>query len=193
MKKILFTLALVLSAIRVTAQEHLSFMGIPITGSMTEFCEKLKAKGFTLMDMDRENNYSFFSGNFTGRHATILVHSLDDGADVESLMVSFNPSEEWKTLATAYDYYKDLYTSKYGEPTNSREYNPARTDSNTALMAEVHQGTVDYFSFWLVTGGAIRLTLRKSSTGNIYEGQVSIFYQNTENAATERQKYLEDI
>lgn len=29
------------------AQEHLSFKGIPIEGSMTEFCQKLKTKGFT--------------------------------------------------------------------------------------------------------------------------------------------------
>ena len=34
------------------AQEHLSFKDIPIEESMTEFCQKLKAKGFTSIEQD---------------------------------------------------------------------------------------------------------------------------------------------
>ena len=37
------------AVINIMAQEHLSFKGIPIEGSMTAFCQKLKAKGFTQM------------------------------------------------------------------------------------------------------------------------------------------------
>lgn len=47
MKKILASLAVFLAVINIMAQEHLSFKGIPIEGSMTEFCQKLKTKGFT--------------------------------------------------------------------------------------------------------------------------------------------------
>lgn len=47
MKKIIFTLTVLFVAINIMAQEHLSFKGIPIEGSMTGFCQKLKAKGFT--------------------------------------------------------------------------------------------------------------------------------------------------
>ncbi len=47
MKKFIFTLIVLFVAINIMAQEHLSFKGIPIEGSMTGFCQKLKAKGFT--------------------------------------------------------------------------------------------------------------------------------------------------
>ena len=47
MKKILITLTVLFAVIDIMAQEHLSFKGIPIEGSMTEFCQKLKSKGFT--------------------------------------------------------------------------------------------------------------------------------------------------
>lgn len=47
MKKIILTLTVLFATINVMAQDHLSFKGIPIEGSMTEFCQKLKAKGFT--------------------------------------------------------------------------------------------------------------------------------------------------
>ena len=33
-----------LLAVTATAQPHLSFKGIPITGSMTSFCQQLKTK-----------------------------------------------------------------------------------------------------------------------------------------------------
>lgn len=76
-----------------------------------------------------------------------------------AVVVLFDPSGEWNTLVNTYDYYKDLYTRKYGKPTISKENNPAHLDSNTALMAEVHQGTVVYGSAWEVTGGDIQLSI----------------------------------
>ena len=59
MKKILITLTVLFAVIDIMAQEHLSFKGIPIEGSMTEFCQKLKSKGFT--SIGRENNITLFS------------------------------------------------------------------------------------------------------------------------------------
>ena len=167
MKKILITLTVLFAVIDIMAQEHLSFKGIPIEGSMTEFCQKLKSKGFT--SIGRENNITLFSGDFTGRH----------------------PSGEWNTLVNTYDYYKDLYTRKYGKPTISKENNPAHLDSNTALMAEVHQGTVVYGSAWEVTGGDIQLSIEKSS--GVYEGMVMIRYRDSQNIEAKIQNDLDDI
>ena len=66
MKKILITLTVLFAVIDIMAQEHLSFKGIPIEGSMTEFCQKLKSKGFTSNCENRErNNINFvFRGTF---------------------------------------------------------------------------------------------------------------------------------
>ena len=135
MRKIVATITLFFAVINMVAQEHLSFKGIPIEGSMTSFCQKLKAKGFT--SIGRDNNLTLFTGDFTGRNATIGVTATDDGKDVFAVFVLFDPSGEWNTLVNTYDYYKDLYTRKYGRPSISKETNPANSDSNTALMAEV--------------------------------------------------------
>ena len=189
MKKIIFTLTLLLVTISVVAQEHLSFKGIPIEGSMTEFCQKLKAKGFT--SIGRENNLTLFSGDFTGRNATVGVTATDDGKNVFAVIVLFDSSGEWNTLVNTYDYYKDLYTRKYGKPTVSKENNPAHSDSNTALMAEVHQGTVVYGSAWEVTGGDIQLSIEKSS--GFYEGMVMIRYRDSQHVEAKIQNDLDDI
>lgn len=189
MKKIILTLTLVLAAINLLAQEHLSFKGIPIEGSMTDFCQKLKAKGFT--SIGSENNITLFSGDFTGRDATVGVTATDDGENVFAVVVIFDSSDEWNTLVNTYDYYKDLYTRKYGKPTISKEKNPALSDSNTALMAEVHQGTVVYGSAWEVTGGDIQLSIEKSS--GVYEGMVMIRYRDSQNIEAKIKNDLEDI
>lgn len=189
MKKILATFTLLFASIYVMAQEHLSFKGIPIEGSMTTFCQKLKAKGFTSVGHD--NNIAMFTGDFTGRKATVGVTSTDDGKNVFAVGVFFDPSGEWNTLVKTYDYYKDLYTRKYGEPTISKENNPALSDSNTALMAEVYQGTVVYGSAWEVTGGDIQLSIEKSS--GVYEGMVMIRYRDSQNVEAKIKNDLDDI
>lgn len=71
MKKILFASFFVCSVLCCTAQEQLSFNGIPIEGSMYSFCHKLKGKGFTQIGID--GNRSLFTGDFTGRNATVRV------------------------------------------------------------------------------------------------------------------------
>lgn len=189
MKKIFISFIILLATVNIMAQEHLSFKGIPIEGSMTEFCKKLKTKGFT--PIGQENSVTLFSGDFTGREATVGVTATDDGKNVFAVVVLFNPSKEWNTLVNTYDYYKDLYTRKYGEPTISKEKNPALSDSNTALMAEVHQGRVVYGSAWEVTGGDIQLSIEKSS--GVYEGMVMIRYRDSQNVEAKIQNDLEDI
>ena len=177
------------AVISLMAQEHLSFKGIPIEGSMTAFCQKLKAKGFT--SIGSENNLTLFTGDFTGRNATVGVTATDDGKDVVAVVVLFDPSGEWNALINTYDYYKDLYTRKYGKPSISKEKNPALSDSNTALMAEVHQGTVVYGSAWEVTGGDIQLSIEKSS--GVYKGMVMIRYRDSQNVEAKIQNDLNDI
>ncbi len=122
MKKILITLTVLFAVIDIMAQEHLSFKGIPIEGSMTEFCQKLKSKGFT--SIGRENNITLFSGDFTGRQATVGVTATDDGKNVFAVVVLFDPSGEWNTLVNTYDYYKDLYTRKLWQADNFKRKQP---------------------------------------------------------------------
>ncbi len=189
MKKILVTFTLFFIVINVMGQDHLSFKGIPIEGSMTSFCKKLKAKGFTPINSD--NNLTLFTGIFTGRNATVGVTATENGKDVFSVVVIFDPSNEWNTLVNTYEYYKDLYIRKYGNPSISKEDNPSHSNSNISLMSELQHGTVVYHSIWEVTGGYIHLSIEKSS--KVYEGNVMIIYMDSQNAEIKIQNDLEDI
>ena len=192
MKKLLFTL---LIAISITFsgfaqnQNHLTFKGIPIVGSMSSFCQKLKAKGFT--EIDRDNTTTVFTGDFTGRNAMVCVTSSNDGKNVFGVTVIFESSEEWNTLVNTYDYYKALYTRKYGAPSFSKEKNPAYGDANTYKMHELNMGTVVWGSKWNVEGGTIEISIEK---GDLFgEGMVVILYRDSQNVEAKIQSDLEEI
>ena len=189
MKKILFILIALLTSINLMAQEHLSFKGIPIEGSMSSFCQKLKEKGF--ISIRRDNNLTLFSGDFTGRKATVGVVATDNEKNVFAIAVFFEPSKEWETLVDTYDYYKDLYTRKYGTSSISRENNPEQGGSNTSLMYELYQGKVTYASAWKATGGTIELSIEKADA--YLSGIVVIRYRDAQNIETKIKKDLEDI
>lgn len=188
MRKILVTITFAFAVINILAQEHLSFKGIPIEGSMKVFCQKLKNKGFTLTG--HEENIAIFSGDFTGRKATVGVYATDDGKNVHSVVVISEVSGEWNTLVNTYDYYKALYTRKYGEPSACREFNPSLRDSNILLMHELGQGTVTYASTWDITGGIIELSIGNAGYSN---GVVTIRYVDAQNAEAKIQNDLDDI
>lgn len=189
MKKILISLIALFATVSMVAQEHLSFKGIPIEGSMTEFCKKLRTKGFEVTEQG--NSLTLLSGDFTGREVTVGVNATDDGEIVYSVGVLFNPSTEWKILVNTYNYYKDLYTRKYGKPTISIEENPAHSDSNMDLMREVEKGSVVYSSVWVVKGGDIELSIEKYYKP--FEGIVMIKYRDFQNAEEKIKKDMDDI
>lgn len=189
MKHFLISLCLMCVAITTTAHAHLSFKGIPIEGSMDSFCQKLQTKGFTKLGAD--NNITLFVGDFTGQQATVGVCATDDGRNVHSVIVIFDSSSEWNNLVNTYNYYKELYTRKYGKPSFNREYNPSLSDSNMMLMHQLTQGTVTYRSSWKVTGGQIELSIEKAQS---YEdGMVLIKYRDAQNVEAKIQHDLDDI
>lgn len=192
MKKLVVSFALALVALVTYAQsnsEHLSFKGIPIKGSLTEFCEKLQTKGYKYEGKD--SNMAMFTGDFTGRDATIGVSADDNGQNVYAVIVVFDSSGKWKILANTYSYYKDLYTKKYGKPFISTENNPAESDSNMDLMSELYHDNVQWSSVWVVTGGTINLGIM-GDYGS-FQGHVSILYRDSQNEESKEKKYLEDI
>lgn len=175
------------------AQEHLSFKGIPIEGSMTTFCQRLEDKGFVSVGSD--NDVMTFRGDFTGREANVNVIATNKGKNVFSVVVFFEPSGEWNTLVNTYNYYKNLYTRKYGKPEHSEESNPAYSNTNTSLMMEVYQGTVIYESMWNVTGGDILLSIEKDTAAASYEhkGIVIITYRDSQNNEAKIKNDLDEI
>ena len=187
--KVLVLFCSMLLSVTAMAQKHLTFKGVPITGSMTTFCQQLKSKGFR--QIGSEKNVTLFNVLFTGREANVEVGATADGQNVHSVVVFFEPSEEWRTLVDSYNYYKEIYTRKYGKPVNSVEKNPSRSDENIFLMTKLNQGTVTWASEWEVEGGTIELSIEKGS--ELISGVLIIRYHDTQNIEAKIAQDMEDI
>lgn len=112
---ILVSLLLLLCApLQVSAQQHLKFMGIPLTGSIDNFQRKLAAKG---VQPDREFNRIMpfgsrsFKGRFTGKSCTIHTYYTDNKTVYRAKAVYSNDNEG---LADQfYEEIKELLQTKY--------------------------------------------------------------------------------
>ncbi len=94
---ILVSLLLLLCApLQVSAQQHLKFMGIPLTGSIDNFQRKLAAKG---IQPDREFNRMMpfgsrcFKGRFTGKNCTFHAYYTDNKTVYRAKAVYSNENE----------------------------------------------------------------------------------------------------
>lgn len=188
MKKYIIGLVICCMSLCAAAQEHLSFKGIPITGSMTTFCQKLKEKGF--VQVGAEGNIRLFEGDFTGRSATVGVGAADNGQDVFTVTVLFNESDNWKTLLNTYEHYKDLYIEKYGSPTQCVENKHSGADSNSLIMSDLYQGRITYACIFSAPGGLIQLSIEKYG---VLDGVVMIKYEDAQNINAKRQNDLDEI
>ena len=67
---------IIVSCLSVAAQEHMKFMGIPLTGNIETFTSKLKAKGCTISAMNSAApvGVRVLNGTFSGEEATICVY-----------------------------------------------------------------------------------------------------------------------
>ena len=120
MKKIFAMSMLLLFATVVFAQEHLSFKGVAIDGTLNSYVTKMRAKGFS--SISSTNGIALLKGDFAAhKSCTIVVATMQNKDLVSRIGVMFPEQEQWQYLYGDYSELKNLLTIKYGEPTNCIE------------------------------------------------------------------------
>lgn len=115
MKKLIFCFVLSMFAFVANAQKHLSFMGIPLNGSVTSFQQKLAAKKVW---PDKELNALLsvgmraFNGPFSGYDSKICVYYNEKSKNVYRAKATITYTDENITL-DRYDEFKKLLCEKY--------------------------------------------------------------------------------
>ena len=163
MKRLLTIVAFIFSFMFVVAQtpkKHLTFKGIPITGTLESFAQKLVAKGFKKTYSDK--NVVVFKGEFAGySDCEIYVYKAPNRNIVYKVVVFFPKESSWVYLEKEYNHFKGVLTNKYGEPTSHSETfkEGASTFSDAAKMSSLKEGNCDYYSKWKVDNGYIKVEI----------------------------------
>lgn len=163
MKRILIALLFVFSCIGAMAQnanEHLKFMGIPINGTLESFTQKLVAKG-----LKREHawdNALLLKGTFAGKSGSgVCVMGVPSRNIVYKVVVCLPSKDTWEWLENDYKEFKEMLTTKYGEPYKCSESFKEGTyiGSDYLKISALKGGKCEYYSAWGSTEGMILLEI----------------------------------
>lgn len=163
MKRILIALLFVFSCIGAMAQnanEHLKFMGIPINGILESFTQKLVAK--KIKSIQAAEGVGLFNGTFAGKNdCNIFVATVPNRNIVSKVVVCLPPRETWAWLESDYNQFKQMLTSKYGEPLQHSETFKAGTftSSDYLKISALKEGKCEYYVGWKLNEGVILLEI----------------------------------
>ena len=161
MKRLLTIAVLIFSFMFVMAQtpnSHLTFKGIPITGTVESFAQKLGAKG--LKKTYSSKSSIGFEGEFAGYPKSLICVFKNPNRNIVHKVVVFFPNESsWARLEEQYDKLKGMLTNKYGEPASHSETfkEGALTFNDAAKMSSLKEGNCDYWTGWKVDNGLIEM------------------------------------
>ncbi len=195
MKKLLFTMFFIIlgginaqSVSPVTGIPH--FMGIPIEGDAVLFINKLKVKGFKVINYN--NNVTTMSGVFLGTLTnSILIVQTPKSKQVWKVGVYMPEQNTWSSLKFEYQSLLSKLNNKYGEPATSffSFMSPYEEGDGYELTA-VQMEKSNIIAWWDLTftdgtpSGLIMLEMTKWK-------QNSIIWENSVNTALKKKEQAE--
>lgn len=190
MKRFIIAMML-LAGLSASAQTgHLTFKGVPIDGTLTEFVGKLKQKGFSLMGT--EQGVAILTGEFAAfKGCTVAVYEHESGL-VNRVGVMFPDRDTWALLYNDYSKLKDMLTQKYGKPTEETEefqgYSAPRDDNDR--MHAVRMDRCKYICDFTTDDGVIELRISHNSVTSCF---VVLVYVDAENESKVQSSAIDDL
>ena len=113
MKKLLIFLMACLFSLNCVAQEeieHMKFMGIPITGKVSDFQKQLRKKGFR--SIGRAKEFKIMKGTFDGQEAQLYIQYNKETKEVKGVCVII-PCHYENWAINMYNSYEKKLHEKY--------------------------------------------------------------------------------
>ena len=176
------------------AQQHLSFKGVPINGTLKSYTDEMVKAGFHY-----EGTYdgvSLLTGDFAGyNRCMVSVYTLKNLDVVSHIAVIFPEKDTWSVLLSDYNHLKEMLSEKYGSPTDSVEkFTGVAKDSekNWEIMHDLEEGEYEWYCSFSTELGQIKLTLSKGFI-NSDTGSVVLIYTDKANSEKVRSAAMDDL
>ena len=195
MKRLFFTLILLITSLSLFSQEHLKFKGVPINGSLKTFVESMKVKGFSLIDS--QDVVALMKGTFAGvSSCKIFIVSANDV--VWKVAVEFPSNDKWPEVKRDYNDLKESFATKYGITPEVQEMLPHEEEyySTSGGMIILHDEFDNekavYDSYFIIPNGVAIVGIKPDfrTSGCL---QVVIEYYDDINTQFRDKKAMEDL
>jgi len=184
---IIFALVLITN---LSAQDHLSFKGVPIDGTLKQYTQQMQSKGFTLNGT--QDGVAILSGDFAGyKGCTIGVATLNGKDLVSTIAVIFPDCDTWSRLYSCYSSLKEMLSEKYGEPKDVVEmFESKYVDDDNDRMHQVKMDGCKYASVFSTALGDIELSIEHDGVTKCF---VLLKYYDKQNSESVRAAAMDDL
>lgn len=169
MKRFFLLMLCCIFSFSVYAQEHQTFMGIPIDGSLTSFASQLEAKGFEKLSVG--DSSVTLEGQFSGSKRVVIVYCTPITKIVYQVAVVLRESTSWSSLKSTYRDFKSILITKYGQPTGKEEFITPYYEGDGYEMTALRNGKCNYTQIFYTENGSIMLWI-----SSVLDGSVLINY-----------------
>lgn len=159
-----------------------NFDGIYIGGSLNSFVDKLKAKGYKLLDLNAQ--YATLTGTIANTEVEVYVGSTPKTKVVSNITIYLPKETYWQGLKSSYIEYLTILSDKYGKPDMQYTgFTSPYYEGDGYEMSAVENEKTNYVAFWFDKSNTnIAIQISKYN-------QVKILYENILNMAIkEREK-----
>lgn len=168
--------------------KHLVFKGVPITGTLRDFCRRLQQKGATYLRGGEGR--AELRGDFAGyKDCPIYVATLDGQDLVYSVYADFPEREEWSDLENDYKSLKRLLTEKYGAPKQVTERFLDDAERYNHQMHSIRMDRCRYKSVFVTAKGSVTLEIESEN----YQAFVRLQYVDKINSEVVRSSVIDEL
>lgn len=194
MNRIMSFFALMLCYIASVAQnanEHLTFKGVPIDGTLNEYVLKMQSAGFLYLGSQDET--AILKGDFAGfKGCLICVSTLNNSDIVNTISVIFPKKDDWSSLEENYKYLKNMLKEKYGKPSKCVEefQGDVFPRSNSDKLLNLKMDRCTYVTIFETSKGNIQLSLESQEYTSHF---VKLQYWDKINTDVVRANAIDDL
>lgn len=191
-KHLTFFFACLVFAGNIFAQQHLSFKGVPINGTLKSYTDAMVKAGFHYEGT--QDGIAVLSGDFAGYKSCIVGVSTLKNLDVVShIAVLFPDKDTWSAVLNDYETLKAMLTEKYGAPSDSKEKFTGYVGDydNGLVMHALKEGEYVWYTTFTTELGDIELSLMSGTKYNT--GCVRLSYYDKANHEKVRNAAMDDL
>ena len=191
MKKITLILFLLLANSIFAQNQHLTFKGVPIDGTLKDYTEAMKKAGFNYVGT--QDGVSILSGDFAGfKQCLIGVSTLSNCDVVSRIAVVFPSKDTWSSLIGDYEQLKSMLSKKYGNPEQSSEKFTSYVGNDNGLkMIALQDGECEWYTIYSTELGDIELSLVEGAS--YHTGAVRLVYYDKINYDKVQSAAIDDL
>lgn len=191
-KHLTFFLACLVLAGNIFAQQHLSFKGVPINGTLKEYTDAMVKAGFHY-ELTQDGT-ALLTGDFAGyKDCTVGVSTLKNLDVVSRIAVLFPNKDTWSAVLGDYEHLKAMLTEKYGTPSYSQEKFTGYVGDydNNLVMHALKDDEYVWYTIFTTELGDIELSIMAGTKYNT--AMVRLSYYDKANSEKVRNAAMDDL